>query len=181
MHLDRADIKQTEAIKFSKICNISSALLGPHPTFIDTMNALVSYPEVFHSQYRFKFVNACINDIVNETLSSEYLPQDASDLCTICTAGSAVYKRQYIGPSEGLRTERKTGENMAMLHSDCSALYSSDLDKVKLKVGSAEYFIVNPPSALFRAPSFYSDAKYTLVERGKVYLAFTSKVHPSLL
>lgn len=53
---------------------MSLALVCRDATFFGTKKALVHYAEALRLEYGVNFVNACIKDIVNETLSFEYLP-----------------------------------------------------------------------------------------------------------
>lgn len=71
---DGAEIEQIKVIKLSKIRNTCSALVHCHSTFIDIMKALLSYTGAFKLEYGVKFVGAPIKNIVDNTLSSEYLP-----------------------------------------------------------------------------------------------------------
>lgn len=74
MRRDRGVVKQAETINLSKVCNTSFVLVRRGSTFLDTKKVLVNYAVDFDFEYGIKFFNARIKYIVNDTLSSLYLP-----------------------------------------------------------------------------------------------------------
>lgn len=74
MSRDWTDIKQAVITKLSKIGYTFSALLLYDLILVDIANALVSCTGLFQIEYRVRFIDARLKDIVDDTLSSEYLP-----------------------------------------------------------------------------------------------------------
>lgn len=81
MCLDWVKVKQAEAIKLTKSCNTSSALVRCDSTFIDTMKVMMNYAVVFNLEHGVRFFYASKKDIVDDSLSSENLPTRTGAAC----------------------------------------------------------------------------------------------------
>lgn len=74
IHRDEASIKQAEACKLRKVCNTSSAMYWKDMSLFNTMKAFVNHNEAFQVRYSLRFVDLGIEYIVDDTMSSDYLP-----------------------------------------------------------------------------------------------------------
>lgn len=72
MRWDGAYYKQAKTLTLSKARNVSSALLNRNPTFEDSMKELLKFVAAFDLDYGVKFIDARIEAIVDDTISSEY-------------------------------------------------------------------------------------------------------------
>lgn len=78
MHLitcgDRAETRQAEDIKLSGIRNTSSNPVCRDSRLVEIMKEVFDYLSANDLEYGVKYVDVYIKDIVDDTLSSEYLP-----------------------------------------------------------------------------------------------------------
>lgn len=125
------------------------------------MEAVVNTPEVLDLKNGVKLVQAGKNGYYpGYPVVLICYKKDTSDQCAIYTLFTAVYKQQCFAHS-GQQTETKgrKGENLDLLHLDCSDICSSKTDEGELMVDVAGYSIkLSTKSIPVHAPSFYSTA-----------------------
>lgn len=81
---DGAVILQADAIKLSRVLNTSTSFVREETTFVVVMRTLVNYARVFLFQYKVSFVDGGIKDIVEDTMSSGFLPTKSGATWVLC-------------------------------------------------------------------------------------------------
>lgn len=74
LHRNGAEINQAGTVKIRKVYNTASVMAHRNSTFVDTMKAQTSYSGAFSMKHKSKLVSGFINDILDNTMSSEYIP-----------------------------------------------------------------------------------------------------------
>lgn len=109
------------------------------------MNALMNDSGAFELEYCIWFVDARIKDIVDNTISFEYLPSSTSATClrNILFARILLKSDHLLPLLKKLSVNVFKGRNPVVFHVDSSVIYGFDSDEVELIVEGAEYFIEN--------------------------------------
>lgn len=73
----RCHIMTAEGLKVDKVAKTTSAIVWPDMSFIDLLTSMVSYAHAFRSEYQVRFLDARMNDIVEDMISSDFLSPDS--------------------------------------------------------------------------------------------------------
>lgn len=75
------------------------ALVRRSSTFVGTRKALTGYVGVFYLEYRVKFIDPYVKDIVDDIARPIFTKRDPNDLSEIYMVRQAVYRSQRFAPS----------------------------------------------------------------------------------
>lgn len=175
-----ADIAAAEAIKPSQVSKSYTAMVCSDTFTVDTSEALSNYVSAFYQQHGVHSADALINDVLNDTMSSDYLP----------TGSRSTYKR-YIRFTKLTIESKKLLDLLLMLdynwtkrnspgisHLDGAVHYVAEL-QIDLRIFEAAHFCFTNPTKYpaFHATFFSATVQAALLEFLNLYETHFSTQH----
>lgn len=141
----------------SQMKNTSTPIVRINRSLLLVMMAVLNYGEMSKVQYGISFIEACIKNIFNDMMPSQYLPKQLrSSYVRYGRFGLLMKKNGDLFPLlESRNNCWKDGKEQVISHLDSEVLHASRGDFVVLLIESTDFYINNPTKSMaLHAPIF---------------------------
>lgn len=163
--IDGKPITAAQEIKLSKKANILTAILRREISFNDIIRSVLNYEQTFEEVYAVSFVDACVLELVDDTMSLNFLAVNCKEAydCYSSVVKTMIKNEGVLPLLVSIAMDAPAVKTLGITHLADKGFYIFTAEDILFMVQAADEFVeidhkptpsMTTPSTAMRGPSF---------------------------